>query len=58
MFGEQFVQIHRGTVVNRDHIRCIDLRNGVLEMKNGRGVLGIGRTYIGIVRKEFDEKEY
>ncbi len=58
LFGEQFIQIHRGTVVNRDHIRCIDLKNCVIEMKNGRGVLDIGRTYIGVVRKEFDETNF
>ncbi|MBO4396493.1 MAG: response regulator transcription factor [Eubacterium sp.] len=58
VFGEQFVRIHRGTVVNRSYIRCIDLKNMVLEMKNGCGYLDIGRTYIGAVRKEFDETNF
>ena len=56
LFGEQFLRIHRTTVVNREQIRCIDFRKSVVEMKNGRAVLDIGRTYIAMVRKEFDER--
>ncbi|MBR6228173.1 MAG: response regulator transcription factor [Eubacterium sp.] len=53
--GGDFLRIHRGTVVNRNRIQCVDSVNSLVELDNDRIQLKIGRTYLDSVRKAFDE---
>ena len=50
-----FLQIHRGTVVNRSRIQCVDAVNAMVELDCNGIQLKIGKTYMDSVRKSFDE---
>ena len=52
---KEFMQIHRGTVVNRSRIQCVDSVNCMVELDSNHIQLKIGRTYLDSVRKAFDE---
>lgn len=53
-YGDDFLQIHRSVIVNRRQIRCIDPVDALIELKNCRDVLSIGKTYLSAVRNAFD----
>ena len=53
--GADFLQIHRSTIINRNHIRCVDFTNGKLELCGTADQLPIGRAFMPVVRKLFDE---
>ena len=54
-YGEHFLRVHRAYVVNRLHIRCVDLTSATVELDNGV-VLEVGRKYISGLRQEFGER--
>ena len=53
-YKEDFVQVRRSTVVNKSMIRCVNPTAALVELKNNRETLSIGKTYIPTIRKLFD----
>lgn len=54
-YGAGFVQIHRSIVVNLNKIRCVDYSKALIELRETGEQLSIGRTYLPVIRKLFDE---
>ena len=52
--SNDFIQIHRGTIVNKSQIRCIIPGKQVVLLKHNDEELIIGRSFIDEVRNSFD----
>ena len=52
-YSDAFLQIHRGTVVNSDMVRCINFSAGIMELRDDGERLVIGRTYLPVLKKRF-----
>ncbi len=51
---DAFIRIHRGTIVNKNQIRCVNPPASIVIMKHTNEELTIGRSFLGDIRNLFD----